>query len=46
MENRLVAARWVGGEEGELGLSGCKLAYTGCTARPYCVAQGTVFNIL
>ena len=46
MESRLVAARWVGGEEGELGLSGCKLAHTGCTTRPYCVAQGTVSNIL
>ena len=46
-ENRLVVAKGRGGEmEWEFGVSRCKLLYTECITRLYCIAQKTTFNIL
>ena len=49
IENRLVVAK---GEQGggrmdwEFGISRCKLLYIEWIAISYCIAQGTIFNIL
>ena len=48
-QNRLVVAKGEGGGgmDWELGISRCKLLYTGwINTRSYCIAQGTIFNIL
>ena len=49
IENRLVVAKGGGGMEWEFGISRCKLVYIewiNNNKRSYCVAQGTIFNIL
>ena len=49
IENRLVVAKGGGGMEWEFGVSRCKLVYIewiNNNKRSYCVAQGTIFNIL
>ena len=43
-ENRLVVAEGEGGMDWEFRISRCKLLYK--ITRPYCIAQGTIFNIL
>ena len=50
IENRLVVAKGERGGEGmdwEFGISRCKLLYVEwMNNKSYCIAQGTIFNVL